>query len=54
MAATFLLGLAFAPLYLRYRNVWPLGLYHGWLGTLLYYQVLGEDPFLRVMGVFRF
>jgi hypothetical protein len=33
LLATFGLGLVFPPLYLRYRNLWPLGLYHGWLGA---------------------
>ena len=44
MVATFVLGLVFTPHYLRYRNVLVLGLWHGWLGTLLYFWVLGRDP----------
>ena len=44
MAATFVLGLVFTPHYLRYGNVPVLGLWHGWLGTFLYYWVLGRDP----------
>ena len=51
MVATFGLGLVFAPLWLRWRNLWPLALYHGWLGTILYYQVIGEDPLRRVLGL---
>ena len=50
MAATFLLGLAFTPLYLRVRNLWPLGVYHGWLGVLAYYWVLGRDPWTELFG----
>ena len=30
MGATFLMGLAFTPMYLRDRNLWPLGVFHGW------------------------
>merc|ERR1712187_76218 len=40
MAATGLLGLFWAPLYLHCRNLWPLGLYHGWIGTLFYFWFL--------------
>lgn len=42
--ATFVLGLIFAPLYLRTRNLWPLGIAHGWLGTCIYTFVLMRDP----------
>lgn len=42
--ATFVLGLVFAPLYLRTRNLWPLGIAHGWLGTCIYTFVLMRDP----------
>lgn len=44
VVATFLLGLVFAPLYLRHRNLWALGLAHGWLGSLVYPFVLLRDP----------
>lgn len=50
MAATFCLGLAFTPIYLSWRNLWPLGIYHGWLGVLFYFWVLGRDPWLEVLG----
>jgi len=44
MVGTFLLGLTFAPIWLRWRNLWPLALAHGWLGTMIYYVVLMQDP----------
>lgn len=50
MAATGLLACVFIPLYLRDRNLWPLGLYHGWLGTFFYLWVLGRDPWVSVFG----
>jgi hypothetical protein len=50
MLATCGLGFLFIPCYLRYRNLWPLGLYHGWLGTLFYICILGRDPWLEVFG----
>jgi hypothetical protein len=52
MVATFGLGLVYIPLYLRYRNLWPLGLYHGWLGTLFYLWVLARDPWVETFGRF--
>jgi membrane protease YdiL (CAAX protease family) len=52
MVATFGMGLVYIPLYLRYRNLWPLGLYHGWLGTLFYLWVLGQDPWVETFGRF--
>ncbi len=42
--ATFLLGSVFTLIYVRTRNLWPLGLWHGWLGACFYLWVLGVDP----------
>ena len=50
MLATALLACFFIPLYVRDRNLWPLGLYHGWLGTFFYLWVLGRDPWVSVFG----
>jgi len=50
MIATGLMAGLFIPCYLRDRNLWPLGLYHGWLGTLFYLWVLGKDPWVSVFG----
>ncbi len=50
VVATFALGCVFTPMYLRWRNLWPLGLYHGWLGVLTYYWVLGRDPWVEMFG----
>jgi uncharacterized protein len=48
--ATFVLGLIFTPIYLRWRNLWPLGLYHGWLGVFFYYWLLGRDPWAELFA----
>jgi len=50
MLATGLMAGLFIPCYLRDRNLWPLGLYHGWLGTFFYLWVLGKDPWIDVFG----
>jgi uncharacterized protein len=43
-AGTFALGLGYTPIYLRHRNLWPLGLYHGWLGVFYYFWFLEQNP----------
>lgn len=48
-AATTALGAAYAPLWLRHRNVWPLGLYHGWLGVFYYRWVLDRNPWQELL-----
>ncbi|MGV7229876.1 MAG: CPBP family glutamic-type intramembrane protease [Nitrospirales bacterium] len=50
MIATGLMAGLFILCYLRERNLWPLGLYHGWLGTFFYLWVLGKDPWVSVFG----
>lgn len=50
VAATFLLELAIVPLYLRHRNLWPLGVLHGWLGGLFYLWVEGRDLWVERFG----
>ena len=48
--ATAVLGCTFTSIYLRWRNLWPLGLFHGWLGALCYFWVIGRDPWYDVFG----
>lgn len=49
-AGTTVLALVYVPVFLRHRNVWPLGLVHGWLGSLFYLWALNQDPWLRTFG----
>ena len=53
MLATALMALGFTPMYLRWRNLWPLGLYHGLLGVLILYWVLGKDVWLDALKLFN-
>ncbi len=46
---TFVLGLAVTPIYLRWRNVWPIGVIHAWLAIPLYFWVAGVDPWALAM-----
>jgi hypothetical protein len=50
MFGTFVLALVYGFIYLKERNVFVLGLIHGWLGALFYYTVVNRDPFLEVFG----
>lgn len=48
LVGTLALGLALTPIYLRWKNLWPLGLVHGWLAIPTYFWVAGEDPWAAV------
>jgi uncharacterized protein len=47
---TFVLALFYGYIYLRARNVYVMGIFHGWLGALFFYTVVGRDPFAEVFG----
>lgn len=48
MVGTFILALVYGYLYLKAKNIYVLGLLHGWLGALFYYTVVNQDPFADV------
>jgi len=48
MLGTFLLALFYGYVYLKVKNLYALGLFHGWLGAMFYYTVVGSDPFADV------
>jgi membrane protease YdiL (CAAX protease family) len=50
VAGTFVLAVVYVVMYLRQRNLWTLGLYHGWLGGFFYFLVLGRDPWREVFA----
>jgi hypothetical protein len=50
VSGTALIGAAFVVLYLRFRNLWPLGLFHGWLATLFYLWILQRDKWAEIFG----
>jgi hypothetical protein len=50
IAGTFLLAIIYALIYLKYRNLWVLGLFHGWLGSFFYFFVLGRDAWATFVG----
>jgi uncharacterized protein len=50
MLGTFILALFYGFIYLKERNVYVMGLFHGWLGGLFFYTVVNRDPFAEVFG----
>jgi membrane protease YdiL (CAAX protease family) len=48
MIGTFILALFYGFVYLKAKNIYLLGLFHGWLGALFYYTILNQDPFADV------
>ncbi len=45
MIGTFILALFYGFMYLKVKNIYVMGICHGWLGALFYYTVLNQDPF---------
>jgi hypothetical protein len=49
--ATAALGAFYVFLFQRWRNLWPLAVCHGWLGSLFYPWVLGKNPMAELVGL---
>ena len=50
MLGTFILSLLYTYIFLQNRNLYVLGVFHGWLGAIFYYTVVDQDPFIEVFG----
>jgi hypothetical protein len=48
MGLTFVAACIWVPIYLRWSNLWPLGVCHGFLGAIAYYELLGNDVWLKL------
>lgn len=48
MIGTFLLALFYGYIYLKMKNIYAMGIFHGWLGAIFYYTVVNRDPFQEV------
>ncbi|MGM0673712.1 MAG: CPBP family intramembrane glutamic endopeptidase [Spirochaetota bacterium] len=54
VGATFFMGLVTTSVYFRTRNLWVLGIFHGWVATVVYFLVMGTDPWSSlVLGGLR-
>ena len=49
-AGTFLLALFYTWAFLKWRNIWALGLYHGLMGACFFYWVLERDGIQEVLN----
>jgi uncharacterized protein len=47
---TFILALFYGFVYLKSKNVYVMGIFHGWLGAIFFYTIVGRDPFAEVFG----
>jgi len=50
VAGTFILALVYAAVYMKKKNLYVLGLFHGWVGAFFFYTILARDPFGEVFG----
>jgi uncharacterized protein len=48
MGLTFIAACIWVPIYLRWGNLWPLGVSHGLLGAIAYYVLMGRDVWLEL------
>lgn len=47
---TFILAIFYGLIYLKERNIYALGLFHGWLGAIFFYTIVDRDPFIETFG----
>ena len=47
---TFFLGIATTLIFFRTRNIWMIGVLHGWFASLFYFLVLGHDPLAPLLA----
>jgi uncharacterized protein len=52
MTFTFVMELFFIAAYFRWRNLWTLGLLHGWLGGVFLYFVMQRDLWKELWIIF--
>lgn len=51
IVGSFVLAIFYGYVYLKERNLFVLGLFHGWLGAIFFYTVVDRDPFVEIFGV---
>jgi hypothetical protein len=52
MGYAFFIEIIFIKVYLRWPNIWTLGLFHGWISTLFIYFVLERDLWSELWLIF--
>lgn len=52
MFFTFIMQWIFTTAFLRWKNIWPLGLFHGWIATFLLFYIMGRDLWVELLAGF--
>jgi hypothetical protein len=52
MIFAFVMEIIFVRAYFKWPNLWSLGLYHGWIGGLFLYFVMGRDLWTELWVIF--
>jgi hypothetical protein len=50
VGASFVVATITTTIYFQARNLWALGVFHGWVATFVYFFVLGQDPWHEVVS----
>jgi len=50
IVGSFVLAIFYGFVYLKQRNLYALGIFHGWLGAVFFYTVVNRDPFIEIFG----
>lgn len=50
VAGTFALAIFYGFIYLKEKNIYALGIFHGWLGAVFFYTIVDRDPFIETFG----
>jgi hypothetical protein len=50
IVGSFALAIFYGFIYLKQRNLYALGIFHGWLGAIFFYTVVNRDPFMEIFG----
>ena len=53
MLYAFVMEYIFIHVYFKWRNLWSIGLYHGWVSSLFLYFVSGRDIWSELMIIFH-
>ena len=52
MIFTFFLEVVFITIYLKWRNLWAIGIAHGWIATFILYYVLDRNLWSELFSIF--
>ena len=52
MGFTFIMELVFLAVYWKWRNLWAIGIAHGWIATFLLFYVLNRDLWMELFAWF--